>query len=196
MNLSDLYLKTTALAEKVFAPFGSLVLLVLRLVWGWQFFTTGFGKLLLSRSEALSGVGAQAREWRITPIGPRSARTRWAPIRPTKRHLLCPPRFHAVMSSPDWLRSAASGGGAAGSPAHLIRHERRDLRQSPARGRCAGGQSPAGGADLSIGEIFIRRCDRDFALFARRARRILLLALGESDPEAAGACSGKAAGQG
>lgn len=45
MNLSDLYLKTTALAEKVFAPFGSLVLLVLRLVWGWQFFTTGLGKL-------------------------------------------------------------------------------------------------------------------------------------------------------
>ena len=45
MNLSDLYLKTTALAEKVFAPFGSLVLLVLRLVWGWQFLTTGLGKL-------------------------------------------------------------------------------------------------------------------------------------------------------
>ena len=45
MNLSDLYLRTTALAEKVFAPFGSLVLLVLRLVWGWQFLTTGLGKL-------------------------------------------------------------------------------------------------------------------------------------------------------
>jgi len=43
--ITDLYLKTTALAEKVFAPFGSLVLLVLRLVWGWQFFTTGLGKL-------------------------------------------------------------------------------------------------------------------------------------------------------
>jgi putative oxidoreductase len=43
--ITDLYLKTTALAEKLFAPFGNLVLLVLRLVWGWQFLTTGFGKL-------------------------------------------------------------------------------------------------------------------------------------------------------
>ena len=43
--LTDLYLRITSLAEKVFAPFGSLVLLVLRLVWGWQFLTTGFGKL-------------------------------------------------------------------------------------------------------------------------------------------------------
>jgi putative oxidoreductase len=45
MSPTDLYLKTTALAEKAFAPFGSLVLLVLRLVWGWQFLTTGLGKL-------------------------------------------------------------------------------------------------------------------------------------------------------
>lgn len=45
MTLTDLYLKATALAEKVFTPFGSLVLLALRLVWGWQFFTTGLGKL-------------------------------------------------------------------------------------------------------------------------------------------------------
>lgn len=43
--LTDLYLKLTALAERVFAPFGNLVLLVLRLVWGWQFLTTGLGKL-------------------------------------------------------------------------------------------------------------------------------------------------------
>ncbi len=42
--MTDLYLKLTSLAEKVFAPFGSL-LLVLRLVWGWQFLTTGLGKL-------------------------------------------------------------------------------------------------------------------------------------------------------
>ncbi|MEO8055392.1 MAG: DoxX family protein [Acidobacteriota bacterium] len=45
MNLSGLYLKTTAFTEKVFAPFGNVVLLVLRLVWGWQFLTTGLGKL-------------------------------------------------------------------------------------------------------------------------------------------------------
>ncbi|HEX5854560.1 MAG TPA: DoxX family protein [Thermoanaerobaculia bacterium] len=45
MSLADLYLKTTALGEKVLGPFGSLVLLVLRLVWGWQFLTTGLGKL-------------------------------------------------------------------------------------------------------------------------------------------------------
>jgi putative oxidoreductase len=45
MSLTDLYLRTTALAEKVFAPFGSLVLLALRLVWGWQLFSTGLGKL-------------------------------------------------------------------------------------------------------------------------------------------------------
>ena len=43
--ITRLYLRITALAEKVFAPFGSLVLLVLRLVWGWQFFMTGLGKL-------------------------------------------------------------------------------------------------------------------------------------------------------
>jgi putative oxidoreductase len=43
--IADLYLKTTALAERVFAPLGALVLLVLRLVWGWQFLTTGLGKL-------------------------------------------------------------------------------------------------------------------------------------------------------
>ena len=45
MSLSDLTLKTTVLAERVFAPFGNVVLLVLRLVWGWQFLTTGLGKL-------------------------------------------------------------------------------------------------------------------------------------------------------
>ena len=45
MILSDLYLRTTALAEKMFAPFGNVVILVLRLVWGWQFLTTGLGKL-------------------------------------------------------------------------------------------------------------------------------------------------------
>jgi putative oxidoreductase len=43
--ITDLYLKLTAHAEKLFAPLGSLVLLGLRLVWGWQFLTTGFGKL-------------------------------------------------------------------------------------------------------------------------------------------------------
>lgn len=45
MSLSDLYLRATTFTEKVFAPFGNVVLLVLRLVWGWQFLTTGLGKL-------------------------------------------------------------------------------------------------------------------------------------------------------
>lgn len=45
MKLSELYLRITALAEKVFAPCGSLLLLVLRLVWGWHFLITGLGKL-------------------------------------------------------------------------------------------------------------------------------------------------------
>jgi putative oxidoreductase len=45
MKLPGLYVRITALAEKAFAPFGNLVLLVLRLVWGWQFLTTGLGKL-------------------------------------------------------------------------------------------------------------------------------------------------------
>jgi putative oxidoreductase len=39
---------TTALTERferLFAPLGNVVLLVLRLVWGWQFLTTGLGKL-------------------------------------------------------------------------------------------------------------------------------------------------------
>jgi putative oxidoreductase len=45
MSLFGLTRKATALAERVFAPFGNVVLLVLRLVWGWQFLTTGLGKL-------------------------------------------------------------------------------------------------------------------------------------------------------
>jgi putative oxidoreductase len=45
MRLADLYLRITAVSEKLFAPFGNLVILVLRLVWGWQFLTTGLGKL-------------------------------------------------------------------------------------------------------------------------------------------------------
>jgi putative oxidoreductase len=45
MTVPDLYLRITALAEKTFAPAGDVVLLVLRLVWGWQFLTTGLGKL-------------------------------------------------------------------------------------------------------------------------------------------------------
>jgi putative oxidoreductase len=45
MKIADLYLRLTGLAEKVFAPFGNLVLLALRLVWGWEFLTTGLGKL-------------------------------------------------------------------------------------------------------------------------------------------------------
>jgi putative oxidoreductase len=45
MTVSRLFLRITALAEKTFAPIGDLVLLVLRLVWGWQFLTTGLGKL-------------------------------------------------------------------------------------------------------------------------------------------------------
>jgi putative oxidoreductase len=45
MTVSRLFLRITALAEKTFAPVGDLVLLVLRLLWGWQFLTTGLGKL-------------------------------------------------------------------------------------------------------------------------------------------------------
>jgi putative oxidoreductase len=45
MTVSRLFLRISALAEKTFAPIGDLVLLVLRLVWGWQFLTTGLGKL-------------------------------------------------------------------------------------------------------------------------------------------------------
>ena len=45
MTVSHLYVRITALAERTFAPVGNVVLLVLRLVWGWQFLTTGLGKL-------------------------------------------------------------------------------------------------------------------------------------------------------
>lgn len=45
MAVSDLILRANAAAEKAFAPLGNLVLLALRLVWGWQFLTTGLGKL-------------------------------------------------------------------------------------------------------------------------------------------------------
>ncbi len=45
MSLHELYARVTDLFERVFAPLGHVVFLVLRLVWGWQFLTTGLGKL-------------------------------------------------------------------------------------------------------------------------------------------------------
>lgn len=45
MSLTGLYAAVTDRFERAFAPLGHVVLLVLRLVWGWQFFTTGLGKL-------------------------------------------------------------------------------------------------------------------------------------------------------
>jgi putative oxidoreductase len=45
MSISGLYTTLTERFERLFAPLGSVVLLVLRLVWGWQFLTTGLGKL-------------------------------------------------------------------------------------------------------------------------------------------------------
>lgn len=45
MSISGLYTTLTERLERLFAPLGHVVLLVLRLVWGWQFLTTGLGKL-------------------------------------------------------------------------------------------------------------------------------------------------------
>ena len=45
MSISGLYTTLTERLERLFAPLGDVVLLVLRLVWGWQFLTTGLGKL-------------------------------------------------------------------------------------------------------------------------------------------------------
>lgn len=45
MKLAHFVLGLDARMTKLFAPLGDVVLLVLRLVWGWQFFTTGLGKL-------------------------------------------------------------------------------------------------------------------------------------------------------
>ncbi len=45
MSIATLYTTLTERLERLFAPLGSVVLLVLRLVWGWQFLTTGLGKL-------------------------------------------------------------------------------------------------------------------------------------------------------
>lgn len=45
MSIATLYTTATERFERLFAPLGHVVLLVLRLVWGWQFFTTGLGKL-------------------------------------------------------------------------------------------------------------------------------------------------------
>ena len=45
MPITGLYAAVTDRFERAFAPLGHVVLLVLRLVWGWQFFTTGLGKL-------------------------------------------------------------------------------------------------------------------------------------------------------
>lgn len=45
MSISELYTALGERFERFFAPLGHVVLLVLRLVWGWQFLTTGLGKL-------------------------------------------------------------------------------------------------------------------------------------------------------
>jgi len=45
MSISSLYTSLTERFERLFAPLGNVVLLVLRLAWGWQFLTTGLGKL-------------------------------------------------------------------------------------------------------------------------------------------------------
>jgi putative oxidoreductase len=45
MSIPAFYTTATERFERLFAPMGSVVLLALRLVWGWQFFTTGLGKL-------------------------------------------------------------------------------------------------------------------------------------------------------
>jgi putative oxidoreductase len=45
MSIAALYTTVTERLERLFAPLGGVVLLVLRLVWGWQFLTTGLGKL-------------------------------------------------------------------------------------------------------------------------------------------------------
>ena len=45
MSIAALYTAVTDRFERLFSPLGSVVLLVLRLVWGGQFFMTGLGKL-------------------------------------------------------------------------------------------------------------------------------------------------------
>ena len=45
MPIAALYTTATERLERLFSPLGNVVLLVLRLVWGWQFLTTGLGKL-------------------------------------------------------------------------------------------------------------------------------------------------------
>ncbi len=45
MSISGLYVTLTERFERVFEPLGHVVLLVLRVVWGWQFLMTGLGKL-------------------------------------------------------------------------------------------------------------------------------------------------------
>lgn len=45
MSIATLYTTVTERLERLFSPLGNILLLVLRLVWGWQFLTTGLGKL-------------------------------------------------------------------------------------------------------------------------------------------------------
>ncbi len=45
MSISGLYGTLTERLARAFAPLGHVVLLALRLVWGWQFLMTGLGKL-------------------------------------------------------------------------------------------------------------------------------------------------------
>ena len=75
-------------------------------------------------------------------------------------------------------------------------HEKYHVGKSSARRRGAFRQPAAGRAHLSIGEVLVRRHERNLALSARRAGGIFLLAQLQSDAHAAAAFIERAAGQG
>src|SRR5690606_35126542 len=73
-------------------------------------------------------------------------------------------------------------------------HEDLHSPQSSARGHGARRQSAAGGTDLSIGEVHLRRCGRGGASVSRPARGLSVLPRFQFDADAVGADAGAVAG--
>src|ERR1700733_13762600 len=79
---------------------------------------------------------------------------------------------------------------------YLAVHEEEHAREPSSRRSAGRRQSSAGGADLPVGEVLVRRYRRDAALLARRTRGIFLLAYVEPYLDPTATPAGTVAGQG
>src|SRR5580704_512950 len=78
---------------------------------------------------------------------------------------------------------------------YLAEYEEEHTREPSSRRSAGRRQSSAGGADLPVGEVLVRRYRRDVALRARRTRGFFLLAYVEPDLDSIATLAGPIAGQ-